>query len=608
MTVADGSNTETYSYDMLGQITQAQKLINGTTYTVGYEYNLAGELKKLTYPSGRIVEQTYDAIGRMTTIFSGATNYASSFGYNPAGQVTGFNYGNGVTAALGYTPERLLLSSLSYTKTSQTLFSTSYGYSHPNGGKNGQITSVTDSVDAGRSATYSYDALHRISTALTTGSASYPQWGLSWTYDRYGNRTNQTVTAGSAPSNSLAISTSTNRITTAGYIYDANGNLAQEGSASFQYKYDAENRMVTFNTSAATYTYVGAARVKKVAGSTTTVYVFSGTLVIAEYVNAALSKEYVYAGGTLLATYEGATLKYHHPDQLSVRITTDSAGTVLAQQGHYPFGESWYSGAGSTKWQFTSYERDSESGLDYAMFRYHNSRAGRFTAPDLLAGELAEPQSLNRYPYVVNDPVNLIDPLGLVALPCWFDSWNPECWGGGGGEGGGGGWFFGIILIPIEVEPGGRDNFSPGEPKGKPQPDSLISNPEVLRLLYCLWLKSGGIGNQRTERSTWIIKENEKYRRHDWPSSQEPDKERWEGDPPPNTVANAHTHPNTRDPKPSPRGGKGYPGDQDQADKLNIPFYALSRSGIWKAIPKAKDPVQVADYTWWQKLGKVKCD
>ncbi|MGH6628988.1 MAG: hypothetical protein ACREB3_04580 [Burkholderiales bacterium] len=54
MTLADGSNTETYSYDMLGQITQAQKLISGTTYTVDYEYNLAGELKKPTYPSGRM--------------------------------------------------------------------------------------------------------------------------------------------------------------------------------------------------------------------------------------------------------------------------------------------------------------------------------------------------------------------------------------------------------------------------------------------------------------------------------------------------------------------------------------------------------------------------
>lgn len=58
-------------------------------------------------------------------------------------------------------------------------------------------------------------------------------------------------------------------------------------------------------------------------------------------------------------------------------------------------------------------ERDSESGLDYATFRSHCSRLGRFMTPDPIAGSIANPQSLNRYAYVRNDPINLIDPLGL---------------------------------------------------------------------------------------------------------------------------------------------------------------------------------------------------
>jgi hypothetical protein len=91
-------------------------------------------------------------------------------------------------------------------------------------------------------------------------------------------------------------------------------NLTQEGSASLQYKYDGENRMVSFNNGTASYTYVDAARVKKVSGSTTTVYVFSGSKVIAEYVNSSLSKEYVYSGGTLLATSAGSTTTYNQPD------------------------------------------------------------------------------------------------------------------------------------------------------------------------------------------------------------------------------------------------------------------------------------------------------
>src|SRR6267378_3807807 len=92
---------------------------------------------------------------------------------------------------------------------------------------------------------------------------------------------------------------------------------------------------------------------------------------------------------------------------------------------HFPFGEQWYpASAPATKWQFTSYERDGgtgESGNDYAMMRYHVNRLGRFSSPDRLAGSIADPQSLHRYAYVFNDPVNFIDPLGLDGGPCFVN-------------------------------------------------------------------------------------------------------------------------------------------------------------------------------------------
>jgi RHS repeat-associated protein len=62
---------------------------------------------------------------------------------------------------------------------------------------------------------------------------------------------------------------------------------------------------------------------------------------------------------------------------------------------------------------FTSYERDSESGNDYARARNYVSRLGRLSSPDLLGGARRDPQSLNRYTYVDNDPANSSDPLGL---------------------------------------------------------------------------------------------------------------------------------------------------------------------------------------------------
>ncbi|MFQ5874394.1 MAG: hypothetical protein ACE5JL_11415, partial [Dehalococcoidia bacterium] len=145
--------------------------------------------------------QSYDSIGRLSQIAEGTTTYASGFTYNPAGQVESFTYGNGVAASFTYSDARLQLTSLKYTKDTQTLFELSYDYTQNGGlpaqaGNNGQVTSITDNVEAGRTVTYTYDALGRLKTAVTNGSVPYPQWGLSWTYDRYGNRTAQTVTAG----------------------------------------------------------------------------------------------------------------------------------------------------------------------------------------------------------------------------------------------------------------------------------------------------------------------------------------------------------------------------------------------------------------------------
>jgi RHS repeat-associated protein len=343
----------------------------------------------------------------------------------------------------------LQLTSLAYAKGSTTLLSLGYGYSQ-NSGNDGEITSITDSVDSGRSAAYTYDALGRLATEVTTGSTNYPKWGLQWAYDRYGNRTGQSIASGcvspmTCPTNSVTIDATTNRLSGTPYTYDANGNMTNDGSNTLTY--DAENHLLTSTGSGSgTYTYDGnGVRVKKVSGSTTTVYVFSGSKVIAEYVNGVAvgspTREYIYSGGQMIAKIEGGVTNYYHSDHLSARVTTDSTGALAGQQGHFPFGESWYSANSTTKFQFTSYERDAESGNDYAMARYNVNRLGRFSSPDPLAGDTTNPQSLNRYAYVQNDPANRMDPTGLDgdcggALTCVIV---PPLDGAGGVGGFGGG-------------------------------------------------------------------------------------------------------------------------------------------------------------------------
>ena len=450
--MVDPSGSETYTYDPNGRITSLRKVVGSTTYTTSYQY-LGGtdELTQITYPSGRVVQQGYNAIGQLcvvagqispTSCSGYTTPFATGYSYDPTGNVTALNYGNGVAASFSFSPLREQLSSLSYVKGSTALFSLNYWYQQtsgncPNGApnNNGQIQCITDNAQPGRTVAYSYDQMFRLLSAKTNGSATYAQWGVAETYDEYGNRWTQAVTAGSAPAISLSFgpsgmnSSTTNRPN--GYTYDASGNLTIEPlSPANNYTYDANNRLTSFSGGggSGSYTYDdNGLRVKKTANGTTTVSIYSGSQVIAEYDNGAAptspSREYIYAdsdsGTQLLALVSGSTTTYYHEDHLSVRVITDANGNKLGEQGHYPFGESWYN-ASNDKLLFTSYDRDSESGLDYAMARYYNSRVAAFCSADPVEGDPDDPQSWNRYAYVRNDPINLEDPSGRNWLTVLF--------------------------------------------------------------------------------------------------------------------------------------------------------------------------------------------
>jgi RHS repeat-associated protein len=438
VSMTDGPGTDTYTYDNMGRKTQCVRVItgNGVSYTTSYAYDELNEVTQTTYPSGRVVQQSYDAVARLCEVAPSTTGcgtaaspYATGYAYNVASQVTGFNYGNGVAASATYSPDRLQLTSLAYAKGTSTLFSLNYAYGQ-NGGNDGQITGITDNVDGGRSTAYGYDALSRLVNASTAGSTNYAAWGLSWTYDQYGNRTQQQVTAGTAPPNSVIVNPATNQITTAGYGYDANGNMTNDGVNALTY--DAENRVASINSGVDAYTYDGyGRRIEKTVSGATTVYIFSNSQVIAEYASTAAvtspTREYVYGGSGLLAKIEGSATQYYHQDHLSNRLMTDSSGNVVGQQGHYPYGEQWYpvSPNQMTKWEFTSYERDAESNNDDAMARYYVNRLGRFSSADSKGGSPSNPQSVNRYVYALGDPINNTDPTGQDPAPCFMevDEW-----------------------------------------------------------------------------------------------------------------------------------------------------------------------------------------
>jgi RHS repeat-associated protein len=104
------------------------------------------------------------------------------------------------------------------------------------------------------------------------------------------------------------------------------------------------------------------------------------------------------------------------------------ASTVIARHDYLPFGEeigsnlrpgvAGYGAGDSNRKKFGLTERDDLTGLDHTSWRKYENLSGRWTSPDpyLASARLTNPQTLNRYAYVQNDPVNFIDPTGLS---CW---------------------------------------------------------------------------------------------------------------------------------------------------------------------------------------------
>ena len=255
-------------------------------------------------------------------------------------------------------------------------------------------------------------------TAQTAGS----HWGLSWTYDRYGNRFSQSVTKGTAPSQSLTVSTTTNRVS--GWSYDAVGNTLNDGLHT--YTYDANNQVTQLGSGTAVYKYDGAgSRVMKIKASETIRYVMG----VGEYSSVSgWKKLYVHLGSEKLIQYSGGTTYFFHSDHLGTpRVQTDAAGNVVETWNNYPFGEQWTkTGGAGNEHRFTGHLRDTESGNEYAGARYYSNVRGRWLSVDPVIGSLGNPQRLNRFAYVMNDPVTFLDRHGRqpepgVYIPSWKD-------------------------------------------------------------------------------------------------------------------------------------------------------------------------------------------
>jgi len=136
-----------------------------------------------------------------------------------------------------------------------------------------------------------------------------------------------------------------------------------------------------------------------------------------------LKAKYVYANGMLLAKYETSpadTHYFHHDGLGSVMGMTDEAGNVEQSYFYDDFGNSlgaW--GSVGNSYLYTGQEYDGAiSGLYNLRARYYDPGVGRFISEDPICPGMAKfPLGINPYIYVVNNPINAIDPSG--QMPKW---------------------------------------------------------------------------------------------------------------------------------------------------------------------------------------------
>ena len=296
----------------------------------------------------------------------------------------------------------------------------------------------TRNTQAGNYA-YNYDNLYRLNEGQkdTTQTEAY-------TYDQVGNRLTSKETTGDWKYNNnnelLSYNGTTNQ-------YDANGNTIQRNvNGTIQnFIYDVDNRLIEVrdasNNLIASYTYDPfGRRIKKSVSpagggqGVETFYLYSDEGLIGEYDNSGNQiRIYGYKPNSTWSTdplfmREGGNIYFYHNDHLGTpKMLTDISGNVVWSASYDAFGKASVDAASTitNNLRFPGQYFDAETGWHYNYHRYYDSETGRYVTEDPIG---LGGNDVNIYRYVLSNPINFIDPLGLDL----FDFHYYKRWGGPG--------------------------------------------------------------------------------------------------------------------------------------------------------------------------------
>ncbi|HZD53807.1 MAG TPA: RHS repeat-associated core domain-containing protein, partial [Woeseiaceae bacterium] len=369
LSVSISGHTNSFTYNALGQLTSAGSPLG----SVSYQYGTGGRRIRMTYPDGFYVRYDYDWAGAMTRVReNGATSGAgllAVYSYDNLGRRTSITRGNGVTTTYGYDAASRLDSLTQNLAGSAHDLTTTFNHNSA-----GQVSSRTASNDL-----------------------------YAWT--DHTNMDNLTQVNGR------------NQITSEGgvsFAYDARGNLTSDGVNT--YGYDADNRLVS-GSGGLSLAYDAVGRLYKEDSSSlpATRFLYDGADLIAEYnASGTLQRRFVYGAGAgaPLVWYEGQGTSDRRwllaDERGSVLAVTSGSGSATVINRYDEYGQPSAGNLG--RFQYTGQAWSEAAQAYYYKARFYAPEHGRFLQSD----PIGYSAGLNLYAYVGHDPVNAIDPSGMI--------------------------------------------------------------------------------------------------------------------------------------------------------------------------------------------------
>ncbi len=428
------SNTVGYTYDAAGRKKTESLTIAGQTYTTTTEYNARGELTKYTYPDSTVVDRTYTARGELYQLKHAGTTIDTR-AYDNGGRMSNSTYNNGVVDTRAYGSDNTL-SSITFTGSGTSIGNLSYGWDN-NHNKISETITGTMSSYGFSIPTDGYDGEDRLVSFNRTSGLSQT-WNLTAVGDWNSVTTNGTAqTRTHGPTHELLTGGGSNVDT------DVKGNITfipaslRASAASLTSTWDFDNRMISATTGSTTVSHQYDAlgrRVARTSGGTTTVYVQVGQQTIADYASgvtpASSTYRYLYASYIdepvmRWTTSSSTAVYYHRNQQYSVTALTDASGAVLERYAYTAYGVPTIANASGTvlsssaqsnRYTYTGREWDNDIQQYHYRARVYDASLGKFCSRDPIGYEGGP----SVYLYVLGRVLGLVDPSGLKGF---IDGW-----------------------------------------------------------------------------------------------------------------------------------------------------------------------------------------